>query len=290
MNPQQWRSLRRWLGFVLVAILGVAVASALSNWQFHRRAEAVARIELVNANWDAPPVPIASLMPDADGFAPADDYRPVIAEGEYLTDQQLLARGRPRDGKVGFQVLTPLRLDSGLVLLVDRGWTPAGSDVTRPAAEPDAPSGRVRVTVRLRQAEPRVDGRGNTDRTLATIHPPSAAEILQLPVYTGAYGLLADESPSTATGVLATKPVADEGPHLSYAIQWIIFGILGLAGLIVLARTEIRERREALEAAADRAEDPAVLLPRRPSASTPARATSKSKRRSDAEIEDELLG
>ncbi len=290
MNPQQWRSLRRWMGFVLVAIIGIAVASALSNWQFHRRAEAVARIELVNANWDAAPVSIASLMADADGFDPADDYRPVIAEGEYLTDRQLLARGRPRDGNVGFQVLTPLRLDSGLVLLVDRGWTPAGSDVTRPAAEPEAPTGRVRVTVRLRQAEPLVNGRGNTDRTLATIHPPSAAEILQVPVYTGAYGLLADESPSAETGMLATKPVTDEGPHLSYAIQWIIFGILGLAGLIVLARTEIRERREGLQAAADGDEDAPALLPRRDVVPAPAAAKSKSKRRSDAEIEDELLG
>ena len=40
----------------------------------------------------------------------------------------------------------------------------------------------------------------------------------------------------------AVKPTADEGPHLSYALQWIAFGILAFVGAVlgVPARTAIR--------------------------------------------------
>ena len=36
-------------------------------------------------------------------------------------------------------------------------------------------------------------------------------------------------------------PPLDEGPHLSYAVQWFIFGSIAVIGYVVLA---MRERRE----------------------------------------------
>ncbi len=69
----------------------------------------------------------------------------------------------------------------------------------------------------------------------------SVAELVGEPTYTGAYGLVASEDPAVADmPAPAVKPTADEGPHLSYALQWIAFGILAFAGLFWAFR---RERR-----------------------------------------------
>ncbi len=34
----------------------------------------------------------------------------------------------------------------------------------------------------------------------------------------------------------APRPTLDEGPHLSYAMQWIAFALMALVGFVVLAR------------------------------------------------------
>lgn len=269
MRSSALRSLRRWLGFALVAALGLALAAALSQWQFDRREQALARLELVERNWSAPALPLAALLPDPAALDPAAQWHPVLAEGEYLAEEQLLVRGRTREARVGFELLTPLRLDDGTAVLVDRGWVPAGSDPTQPTALPAPPTGRVQLTARLRSGEPALPGRSAEGRTLATIDLPAAAELVGAPLATGAYLLLEAETPSGTAGALAERPALDEGPHLSYAIQWIVFGVLGLIGLIVLATQEYRDRH--------RDEEPA----RQP------RARRRSP--SDAEIEDALL-
>jgi len=51
---------------------------------------------------------------------------------------------------------------------------------------------------------------------------------------------------------IATPPL-DEGPHLSYAWQWISFAVIAVAGLFVFIRNDIRDRRKALARAAARA-------------------------------------
>ena len=67
----------------------------------------------------------------------------------------------------------------------------------------------------------------------------------------GAYGLLASEDPAPADRPApALRPEADEGPHLSYALQWIAFGILAFVALFWAFR---RERRIAALSAGEQA-------------------------------------
>ena len=74
----------------------------------------------------------------------------------------------------------------------------------------------------------------------------------------------------------ATRPYPDEGPHLSYAFQWFVFALLGFIGLGFAVRQEYR----AVNADAPQERERAA-----------ARAAKAARRqRSDAEIEDELLG
>ncbi len=51
-------------------------------------------------------------------------YARVRVEGRWEPLRQFLLDNRTHDGRAGYEVLTPLVLDSGRVLLVNRGWVP----------------------------------------------------------------------------------------------------------------------------------------------------------------------
>ena len=267
---------RRWLGYLALVIAFAIGCTFLSMWQLARRDEARAEITHVETNWDSAPREVTEVLPDLASFDSDDKWVPVVLSGRYLSDDQLLARGRPLDGNPGFEVLVPFQLANGTVFIVDRGWLPAGNEQDAPDVVPAAPTGDVTIIVRLKASEPTIAGRSAPEGQVATIHLPAIAEGLNEPTYTGAYGLLASEDPAPATRPTAvTKPVADEGPHLSYAFQWIVFGIMAFFGLGWAVRQEFRARN-----ADDPAEQQRAELRRQKAAAKP---------RSDAEIEDELL-
>jgi cytochrome oxidase assembly protein ShyY1 len=231
--------LRRWGGYLALVIVFAVACGLLSSWQWSRRAEAVAEIAKVEANYDAPPAQLGELLPELDSADDAVEWRPVELTGEYLVDEQLLVRNRPPDSSAGFELLVPLRLADGTVFIVDRGWIPAGATVETADDVPEPPGGEVTVIVRLKPGEPEIPGRGAPDGQLATVRLQDVADLVGEPTYTGMYGLLVSEDPSPAGSPLpAVRPVDDEGPHLSYALQWIAFGILAFVGLIWAVRRE----------------------------------------------------
>jgi cytochrome oxidase assembly protein ShyY1 len=233
------RGVRRWGGYVALTVVFAVVCGLLSWWQWSRRVDAVDEIAKIEANYDAPPASLDALLPDLDSTVDAAEWRPVEITGEYLVDEQLLVRNRPRNSAPGFEVLVPLRLDDGTVFVVDRGWVPAGSTPDAPEAVPAPPTGEVTVVVRLKPGEPEIPGRGAPDGQLATVRLPDVAALVDAPTYTGMYGLLVSESPAPSERPLpAFKPVEDEGPHLSYALQWIAFGVMAFVGLAWAVRRE----------------------------------------------------
>ncbi|WP_314647796.1 SURF1 family protein [uncultured Microbacterium sp.] len=260
----------RWSVYVLIAI-GFAIACAfLSHWQFERNESRAAQIELVERNYDATPVPLGELI-GADGVLdPEDEWHPVVLRGEYLADEQLLVRNRPHGGTSAFEVLVPFRDADGRVFIVDRGWVPPGEGEA-PDAVPAPPSGKVEVTVRLRTDEQvPASGRGAPDGQVPTINLPTIAGLVGGDVITAAYGQLVSEDPTGTPLGGFESPTDDPGPHLSYAIQWILFALMGFIFIVYIIRTEIVKHREESEG-----------VPQ------PARAPRRRDR--DADVEDELL-
>ncbi|MFK4850484.1 SURF1 family protein [Microbacterium sp. ZW T6_19] len=259
----------RWSVYVLVAI-GFAVACVfLSHWQFDRNASRSEQIALVEANYDAEPVPLDDLI-GIDGVFHADDeWHPVILHGEYLTDEQLLVRNRPHGGTSAFEVLVPFQTDDGRVFVVDRGWVAPGSG-DAPDAVAAPPSGTVDVVVRLREGEAAAPARGAPPGQVATIDLPAVADIVGGDVVTSAYGQLVSEDPAAPALGSFDSPTDDPGPHLSYAIQWILFALMGFIFIGYIIRTEIVKHREDVEGA-------------------PVRVKKKRSRDRDADIEDQLL-
>ena len=163
----------------------------------------------------------------------------VEVRGQWDGSRQFLLDNRTRDGRAGYEVLTPLVLEDGRWLLVNRGWVPFGGYRDQlPDVRLDAPG--VRAVRGLLDELPQpglASGRappatsGSWPRVTAF---PQAAELARsLGVDPGRLEsrvLLLDE---TAAGgyVRGWQPFV-KGPeqNWSYAIQWWSFAVL----LIVL--------------------------------------------------------
>lgn len=268
----------RWGGYLALTVVFAIVCSMLGMWQFERRAEARDAIELVEANYDRDPAPVAAILDSLDDYEPSQEWTPVLLSGEYLSEDELLVRNRPLNGRPGFEVLTPLLLDDGTVFVVSRGGVPIGSAQDAPDVVPPAPDGAVTVVARLKAGQPTVPNRSAPAGTnqIATIQLDEVAGIVDRPTYTGAYGLVASQSPAPKTTPATTiRPEPDEGPHLSYALQWYVFALIAFCGLGWALREEYRVVNADDPAERERAE---------------ARARRKAKKPvTDAEAEDALL-
>ncbi len=266
---------RRWLGYLAFTVAFAVGCVLLSQWQWARNAERADAIERVEQNYDRTPVELSEVLETPDAFQPDEEWTPVRMTGTYLVDEQLLVRNRPLNGAPGFEVLTPLLLDDGSVFVVDRGWLPTGSDTDLPDEVPEPPAGTVTVVAHLKPGEPAIPGRSAPDGQIATVQLDDIAERLDRTVYTGAYGLLQSENPAPAVAPRAAeRPEADPGPHLSYALQWVLFGLLAFVALIWAVRQEYRVRNADEPEERKRAEQ---------------RAQRSAVRRSDDEEEDAIL-
>ncbi|MEV8254045.1 SURF1 family protein [Rhodoglobus sp. NPDC076762] len=274
----KWRFVlsSRWFGYLTLVIVFAIGCVFLSHWQFDRREEAATEVARVSENWESAPRSLDSVMPELNEFNEDNKWMSVAVSGEYLLDEQLLVRGRPYGGQPGFEVLVPLQLESGKIIVVDRGWVPSGNSQDAPDSVPEAPAGPVEAVIRLKPSEPTVFGRSAPEGQIATIHLPAIAEILGDSTYTGAYGLLATETPAVDVRPRAyPKPLLDEGAHLSYAFQWVAFGVLAFIGLGWAVRQEYRLINEDDPAEQERAKK--------------RRLKSEKRGPTDAEIEDALL-
>jgi cytochrome oxidase assembly protein ShyY1 len=276
VNRWRFALSRRWFGYLALAVVFSAVCVALSQWQVARLNETRAANELVNRNYRSTPVALKTAIPSLTSYSPQQQWMQVKVTGSYLADDALLVRNRPLNGQPGFEVLNPLLLADGSVFVVDRGYVPIGNKQDRPDSIPSPRSGQVTVTVRLRGGEPTLSGRSNRTGELATIRLPDVAKLVGKPTYTGAYGLMVSESPASAARPVALpRPQLNEGLHISYAIQWVIFGIMAFFGLWYAIRQEYRMRN---------AEDPEEQQ------RAEVREQKKlAKPRTDSEIEDALL-
>ena len=275
----------RWAIYISLAVVFAIACAFLSNWQFSRNEERAAQLALVEANYDAAPVPLEELIPAGGEFDAKDQWRPVELVGEYLADDELLVRNRPHGGTAAYEVLVPFRLEDGRVLLIDRGWVAPGENQPEPDVVPAPPEGQLTVVARLKPGEPLPSsGRSAPAGQVPTINlgfvaesvAPGTAEALEL----SAYGIVVSEDPAPATAPQPLEnPSEDPGPHLSYAIQWILFAIMGFVFIGYVIRTERRHRREDAEDAETATAE----------ASDPAPRTGSRRRDRDAEDEDALL-
>lgn len=118
----------------VLSLTALLVLVSLGNWQMSRKAWKDGLEARIAERVEAAPAELGSIL--ATSRAGADlEYVRVEAKGRYLHDRELyLYAPHPRLGP-GFHVFTPLEIEGGRVLLVNRGYvTEALRDRSRRAA------------------------------------------------------------------------------------------------------------------------------------------------------------
>jgi cytochrome oxidase assembly protein ShyY1 len=242
------RTTRQWVTLAVAAVVLAALCLVAGRWQWDRAESRNAEIDLVNANWSAPVVPVGEILDGPGAILPDDKvWQRVELEGEYVADATVLLRNRPVGGRGGYHVLVPFEAEvdgRSVVMVIDRGFVPLGTDGSRPDAVPAPPSGTVTVVASLRADEPASD----RDAPPGQVQAISTAQVLAAGPdgagwaegrTVGAYGALRAENPAPGTALAALpKPDTDPGSHLSYAFQWCIFAIGAIGGYVLLWRRE----------------------------------------------------
>jgi len=222
LRPRDW-------GGALIALAAATLFVRLGIWQVHRLSQRRARNAVIAARRALPPLVVEGRPEVAEPDALAD--RRVIAHGVFDYGGERLWPGRTYDGTPGVAVLTPLRLADGSAVYVDRGWVPSpdGVHIDRPAVR-EADTATV---AGFAFATPR--GRGDIDvrRLQDSVSYPLLPYVLQQSPRAGGFGRLPYRWPERAL---------DDGPHLSYAIQWFSFAAITLVGTVALLRKAQRER------------------------------------------------
>lgn len=239
-------SWKRWLGWLLLASVFSVSCFFLASWQFNRRSEAVAKIDLVTKNYNQQPIALDELV-GSNGFNPADEWRPAALTGQFLPQDAVLVRNRPYNGSPGFLQVIPFQLTTGQLVAVEAGWLATDEDLNPPNVIPLPSESVTSIWGRLRPAEPLL-GRSAPVGQIPTINIEALEGKTSVSgtFYQDFYVRLGE---GYDTGADAPKglpmPELTEGNHLSYALQWILFALMAMFALVWGVRQEQEFRKVA---------------------------------------------
>lgn len=258
---------RRWLVRTLAGLLLVAVCFRLGLWQLDRNEERTSNNGIIETNVAADSVAVDELTTPGESLDADDQWRTVRITGSYDPEHEVSLRLRPVGGVHGVHAITPLVTEGGDAVLVDRGFVETENRTDDQVDLPPPPSGTVTVEARVRESEVgNGTGADSSGQTIRHVDVEAIADTMPYPLY-GAWAERIDQDPAPAEDLRAIPPPQTEsGPHLSYAVQWFIFAVIGVGGFVLLIRAEARGRREAAEPAAPETGDDTA----EPQASTPA--------------------
>ena len=170
--------------------------------------------------------------PSIDQPSPIE-WRRVDATGTYVPGHQFLVVNRSQNGDPGQNVVDALQLDDGSLMLVNRGFVRESDDVPAVPAGPGRVVGRLRDSERRRTGQQADVGARASDRDPPSRHRRACAKQFDatvLPMYI-------EQLESTPADAASLEPIVapalDEGPHLSYTIQWFIFSVCVLVGWVL---------------------------------------------------------
>jgi len=212
----------------LATIVSIAVFVAAGEWQRGRMGEKQRQSDQFDWAYQATPVPLPAESDDWSLWR----YRAIVAEGVFDGARQILLDNKVDRGRIGFHVITPLRLNDGRAVLVDRGFVAStGSRTVLPSVPP--PDGIVTVYGRV------------------NIPPARYLELARTPQVGAVWQNLDPARYSMATGItvlpIVVEQAVDRGSgdpltrnairpdfgiarHRVYMVQWYVFAVMA-AGL-----------------------------------------------------------
>jgi surfeit locus 1 family protein len=213
----------------LLTIVAVALFAILGAWQLGRAADK--RALAADFSGAGPALEWRQLPPDAPR------YQRVTIRGHYHPGRQFLLDNMGHESVAGLHVLTPLVLDDGSAVLINRGWVPWGPTRDQLPAIP--------VDADKRTVVGRLDDLPKPGIWLKAPQASGWPRLVQYPRMEELAAALGRELPPRQ---VLLDPAAPDGymrawaipgttadRHLGYAVQWFAFAALAAAIWFVLS-------------------------------------------------------
>ncbi len=221
----------RWIALTAFLLIMIYLFIRLSDWQFDRYNTRIQNNEITTTALNSEPIKITDLSQVSE----LKDWQKVSLKGEFMDSDAKLLRRQYLESSLGFWVITPLKLDNDQVILVNRGWIPIAKSSTSPQEIPSSPQGDVTIigyvqTLKDTMSEPE-------DLPLNQINYLNSTNFTSQPLSTN-FLQLASITPMDNKVAIIPIPELSNGPHFSYAIQWILFALMLPIGWYVLLKNE----------------------------------------------------
>lgn len=234
------------LALAIFAVLAFAVFVALGTWQVVRLQGKLALIERIEQRVHAAPVPAPGPERWAQLSAASDEYRQVRLAGTYRYEKTTRVQAVTDLGS-GYWLMTPLLTREGGVVLVNRGFIPAGKNEAGAAGQG---SGNAEVTGLLRMSQPDGAFLRKNDPAAGRWYSRDVAAIAAAhglgsvaPYFVDADAASAGRDARQAPGpapVGGLTVVSFQNNHLVYALTWYALALMVAGAFYWVARHERR--------------------------------------------------
>lgn len=232
---------RNLAGFAVITLMMVLALVGLGTWQLQRLG---IKAELLR-NIDARLAASSVLLPDENRWTDANldiDYLKVNVSGTFRHDSEaylfgVIDKNNRGENIPGFFVLTPLVLENGATLIVNRGFVP--QDKKEPATRSEGQTqGRVTVSGLLRLPERQSVFTPAADQAKRVLYARDPALIAQWFGLSrvAPFSLDADATPNAGGWPSGGHTIVSvPNNHLQYAITWYSLAIITIAMFAIYA-------------------------------------------------------
>jgi surfeit locus 1 family protein len=223
--------------FTVPAIL---IMIGLSIWQVQRMHWKEGLIAERVARTTAEPI---ALPPPGTDLAPLE-FRRVTVAGTFDHAHELYLAARSQNGNIGYWIITPLKMESGETVLIERGWVPEEKKLPETRAEGQL-AGTVTVNgiIRLPQVKTFFQPENEPAKNVwFYIDPAQMADAAGVPARTDLY-LDAEKIEIPGNYPLGGQARIElPNDHLQYAVTWALLA-LSLAGVYVAYHLKLERER-----------------------------------------------
>jgi surfeit locus 1 family protein len=235
----------RLIPFVATVVL-VAAGISLGQWQDRRAAQKIGlQHKLAERATEAPLLlsPPAAAAAAATVLNPRDaaalEYRHVRVTGQFVAGWAVYLNNRPQDGRAGFYLVMPLKIDgSDTHVLVERGWLPRSNGDANRLPPYATPGGTVTIDGIVKASAGRVMQLGTPE----PVRPGAIVQNVDPAQFAAASGMklepffIEQAGPAPATeGLVRDWPAPSLGVerHQGYALQWYGLAIMALLFFVI---------------------------------------------------------
>ena len=216
-----------------LALVSICLLISLGIWQLQRAAEKRGLLAMYQTQMQRAPVALSGTS--------AQQYQRVQVQGLAQLPITLLLDNQHHAHQFGYDVLTPLLMDDGNVLLIDQGWVPGDpSRVSLPDMTGLKSDLHYSGQVYYPATRSFVLGVGLEVKTpniivIESLNMTMISQFLHKPVYP----FIIRQSAERQTRFVRDWPIVASSPvrHIGYAVQWFIFA-LGLGVMFIVFHTK----------------------------------------------------